>query len=100
MTIIGYGEPTWMRVFTPDELKLVTEELRAMRATAVSEANTASDEHPGNDREDTLPVDAAHDRLREIDDAMRYIKDKAEPDSTGRIDLITTTSFPRVTQLA
>jgi hypothetical protein len=93
MTIIGYGEPTWMRaLFTPAELKLVTEELRALRAAAVAQAQTTHEQHPGDDRDDNRAVDTAHDRLREIDDAARYIEDKAKPDSAGRIDLITTTS--------
>lgn len=93
MTIIGRGEPTWMRaLFTAGEMKLVTEELRAPRAAAVAQAQATHEQHPGNDRGDNRAVDTAHDRLREIDDAARYIEDNATPDSTGRIDLITTTS--------
>jgi hypothetical protein len=93
MTIIGYGEPTWMRaLFTPAEMKLVTEELRAMRAAAVAEAQATHEEHPANDHDHNRAVDAAHDRLREIDDAARYLEDESEPDSAGGIDLITTTS--------
>jgi hypothetical protein len=46
-----YGEPTWVRaLFTSGEMKLVTEELRALRAAAVAQANTTLEQHPGQRR--------------------------------------------------
>jgi hypothetical protein len=79
--VVGLGEPCWIRIgFTAREMPLIGDQLRAERAEATRIA-AGIHEVAGADAHS---VDAAHDRLREIEAVMQFIEEQAERDADGR----------------